>query len=188
MKMTVMAAVILGLWAIGTEAADSPVGKGSSIVGGSFSFMQQSGDLYESNGDALTTTMVVLPLGRFVGSGFMIGGEFNFLNIQQGSSSITAFSFGPAIGFYFDSGSEQDGSASRSLPYLRVFYFYRSLSNGSVVTGSSAGLRVGTVLMMSRAVGFDLGLSYIGDREKQGDWSDRGTTLLVSAGITTFVW
>jgi hypothetical protein len=42
--------------------------------------------------------------------------------------------------------------------------------------------------MMSNTVGLDLGLSYIGDWEKQGEKSDRGTTLLVSAGITAFVW
>lgn len=132
--------------------------------------------------------MVTLPLGRFVGSGFMIGGEFNFLNTNQGSYSRTAFSFGPTIGYYFDPNPNLDGAASRTFPYIRVFYLYRSLTNGNSVNGSSAGIRIGSVLMMSRAIGFDLGLSYIGDWEKEGRGSGRGTTLLVSVGITSFVW
>jgi len=151
-----LAAMLLLFGAV--MAADGPVDKGSMVLGGTLFFQNQSGDLYESGGEALTTIRLMPSVGYFVAPNIMIGGQVDFSSLSQGGSSYTFWTAGPVVGYYFNLDQTRTEIKGAIYPYLRAFFMYGQESNSYDATGMMFGGQGGAVFMLSNAVGVDANL------------------------------
>jgi len=186
--LTCVATILLLSGAV--MAAETPIDKGSMIVGGTAYFMTQSGDLWEV-GDEATTTIGLMPsIGYFVAPSIMIGGEVQFISLSIGGSDLTTFAVGPMVGYYFNLDQTRTEVKGAIHPYIKAFFSYGQISNGSSIDQMSFGGQGGAVFMLSNAIGLDAGVRFQSDSWKPegADESTTGTTIWVGAGITAFLW
>lgn len=180
------------------SAANGPIDKGSVIISGTAYLSRQAGELYTDN-----TTMLLNPgVGIFVSKGFFLGFNlyYEHMSVDDGywNFSASMWGLGPAVGFYFDlshkgefdvSGAEKSRGGA-TYPYIRIAApFYRA--EGANLFAPSLG--VGVVMMVSNAVGVDLGVR--GDYQRVSDdnpiWGDSsgdGYQLFFGAGVQAFVF
>jgi len=210
---TLAAAFCLFLLAITLNASEGPTSKGSFILDGSISFTLQSGDLYRREftpGDSLEPDesykiLSLMPsVGFFVADNIMVGGTITIERKMQYSLSYSTFLFGPEIG-YFLSKKNDGGSAKGSfIPYIKGFFqigqiqdkSVHSLGTGDIDTKYSKtrfGGKIGTVLMLSNAIGLDINLLYSHDKMSMNDAPDdyeapSGDTIKFGVGLTGFVF
>ena len=195
MRTRLLAFCVLLLLGTSAFGADGPVAKGSMILTGNLYFMSQSGDLYENwEGDGLTTVSLTPGIGYFISPGFVIGGDFNLLNMSQGEYSGTAFSVGPKLGYYFGANNARTEFKGAAYPYIAAFASFGSISEegDDDISTTSLGFTGGVVYMVSNAVGIDLGLRFASDKystEIDGEsYSESGTSLLIGAGVSAFIF
>lgn len=202
-KVTLLAAVLL-LCAGLVAAADSPVDKGSLYLNGSVFFTSRSGDLWESDGESVTTLGVgnanigmdgliidITPtIGYFVAPGFFVGGQMAVNRYSLGESDLTVIAVGPTLGYYFNAASTRPEVRGSAYPYVRGFFTFSNFSNGNGVTVLQYGGKGGILYMLSRAVGADLAVQFRGDRwdSDYTDNAETGTTLSVGLGFTAFIY
>ncbi len=188
MKLTVVSIVMLAVLLSTAAAADGPIDKGSMIESGTAFLQYQSGELYENwKGEGLLTIAIAESFGYFVSPGFMLGGEFVVTSLSQGGNSLTTLNLGPVLGYYFNTDPTRSRVKGSVYPYVKGFFFFGTISNGSSLTQTTFGVQGGVVFMMSKAVGTDLGLRFHSDRLSNGG-SAVGTTVWFGAGITAFIW
>jgi hypothetical protein len=185
--------VILCTPFINTFAQDSPIDAGSVILSGSFFYQSFEGKLYEdSSGNKQTILSLSPEFGVFLSKGFMIGGKFEMLDYTWGHNMSTSVSsLGPILGFYFATNSEKiKGSI---YPYLKFFMLVSSedIPGTSLkLKTRSFGGKIGTNIMLSSALALDAGIQYQTDSAtiKFASGSVSGSILVISAGITGFLW
>jgi len=178
------------LFAGAIMAAETPIDKGSMIIGGTAYFMNQSGDLYESGGEALATIAIAPTVGYFVAPNIMIGGKIDFLSWSRGGISHTYWTAGPVVGYYFNLDQTRTEAKGAIYPYLLAFFMYGQESNSSGADLMAYGGQGGAMFMLSNAVGVEAGVRFQSESYKPegADESTTGTTLMVGAGITAFLW
>lgn len=196
MKRFLLTAVLV-LFAFSAMAAESPIDKGSMIVGGTVYFQTQSGDLYKV-GDEKPTTIAFMPeFGYFIAPSIMIGATVDFENYKIGDYKDTYFAFGPMVGYFFNMNPAQVKGAV--YPYVKGFFMMGSekivVGGGTPDTkysGTQFGGKAGINYMLADHVALDLGLMFTSDKMKQKEpvetESVSGTTIQIGAGIQAFVF
>jgi hypothetical protein len=171
----------LGFSAMATE---SPIDKGSMVLGGSAYFQVQSGDLYEYGNKSQKYFTVNPIFGYFIGPGVMTGATFNYTRVTAGDYGSTLVGISPTVMFYFNSNSTEVKGAV--YPYIGGFFYYQSTKSdgGSARETTSLGGAGGINYMLSEAVALDFGAHFQSDSRK----SAKGTILTIGAGISYFIW
>ena len=171
-------------------AADSPVDKGSLILGGSASFTSMGGNLYKEGGKSSSLILLAPSVGYFVSPGVELGAKIGFSSLSVGGSSLNTLSLGPEIGYYFPSGSNVEIKGSL-YPYIKAFFLYSSQKAdgwSKSITGTTFGGQGGINYMLSKAVALDAFASLQSDSKSAGDVSVSGTILMLGVGITAFTY
>ncbi len=184
---------IMFVFAATAFAAESPIDKGSMIVGGTLMYASLGDDLYESDDESMTLITVTPSVGYFVSPGLLIGADFTFSSISAGDDGIdySAFAIGPCVGYYFNMDPTRVEAKGAMYPYIKGFFLYGSVSEDDEdATMTSFGGRGGIIMMLSNAVALDMGIQYNKDSfEPDGaDESISGSRLQIGGGITAFLW
>lgn len=175
----IMLAVVTGL----AFGANSPIGKGSSLVSGTGSYTSQGGDLYEYHGNRYNRLSLQGSVSTFVSTGFYIGGQFLLESISQGGS-VFGIGIGPKIGYVFGGGLTEEVKGS-VLPYLGTSLMYKSASGGGAsATGTSVSFSGGFIQFVSRSVA----LNFEGVYQIDSIESIRGNSFGIVAGFGIFLW
>lgn len=192
MKRILLIVALVCAFAFSAMAAESPIDKGSMILGGNVYFMTQGGDLYKNANDDSRTTLSATPqIGYFIAPSIMIGGMFEYTKFSWGDNNgNTTFGIGPMVGYYFNMNPTEIKGAI--YPYIQGFFLYQTVKQeGADDKGktTSFGGRGGIDYMLSDAVALDIGVQFQSDSYKFGDGeSTSGTIIMVGAGITAFVF
>lgn len=170
--------------------ADSPVDKGSLLLGGGALFSTMGGDLYESGDDGITILVLAPAVGTFVARGFSLGSQFILATASQGDDNITAYGIGPRVAYYF---SKPDTGVPKGkvFPYLSATFMWGKLETDDEdsVTLKSLNLGGGFTYMVSNSIGLYSELSYRTDSlEAENDDSDSGSSFNVMIGFSLFIW
>lgn len=174
-SLTLTLAMLLALAVTGT-AANSPIDKGSLVLGGSASYSSFGGDYPD-----MSTVLLAPSFGYFASPGLEIGGQVVFTSVSIGGESTSSTMFGPQLGYYFKSArTEVKGSV---YPYLKAFFLLTSFSGGGE-NMTSIGGKGGIDYMLSTAVALDAGASFQSDSQGGG----RGTMMTIGLGITAFIY
>jgi len=184
------------LFAGAIMAAETPVDKGSMILGGTAYFTGQSGDAYENaDGDGVTTIALEPSVGYFVAPSIMVGGRILFESASQGDDKVTTFGIGPEVGYYFNLDAARTEAKGAIYPYVKAFFVYAQYkfewTGGDATTDVTMfGGEGGGVFMLSNAIGLNASVKFQSESFKPegADESISGTTLQVGAGITAFLW
>ncbi len=194
MKHFVLIALI-SLLAAAVSAAENPVDKGSLAIAGSAFFLSQSGETYENvDGDGQTTFAFVPSLGYFVAPSLLVGGELEFSSFSWGDYSETNFSIGPIIGYYFNTDKTRTEVKGAAYPYAQAFFGYGQFkaddgTSDFTWTLTQFGGQAGVVWMMSNSIGLNLLARISSDNWDPEDFdSERGTTMMIGAGIISFIY
>ncbi len=176
-------------------AANSPIDRGSYIVGGAAMMSSMSGDLYESGGDGVKMIMLAPSLSGFVAPGLAIGGQLLIANLSQGGNSLTIFGIGPRASYYFGSASAKEQVRGRSYPYLTASYIYgqvtddSGLINNGEYTLNAISFGGGLSYMLTNSVGLIAEVNFRSDSvADESDNSLKGTSFNVILGFSMFVW
>ncbi|UCD64943.1 MAG: hypothetical protein JSW34_05800 [Candidatus Zixiibacteriota bacterium] len=193
--------VSLLLLATVATAAENPVDKGSFILEGSAFFMSQGGDFYENlEGDGQTTIAFMPSLGYFVAPSILIGAEFEFESWKWGDDwKENYFAIGPVVGYYFNMDQARTEARGAVYPFIKGFFMYGSskieiLSVEETIGIMQFGGQAGVIFMLSNAVGLNFGgmfasTSFSPDEDLYpGAESVSGTTIMIGAGVTAFVY
>ena len=191
MKQLAICSVLTAMLALSATAANNPVDKGSTIIGGQMYFQSQTGDLYECRDKARTTVQIIPGLGFFVSPGFMIGAEIGLLHQSMCGNSYTEYAIGPKIGYYF--GGDPTGTdfiKGTAFPHIAALGAFGSIDGGGSdnITVTQFGAEAGIVYMMSNAVGLDISARFSHDTHRGRGWSKSGATVKVGVGVIAFVY
>ena len=192
--LTCVAAILLLSGAV--MAAETPVDKGSMILGGTAYFQSQGGDLADSlYGDSRTEFGLTPSVGYFVAPSIMIGGEIQFISSSIGDYKETSFRVGPVVGYYFNIDATRTEPKGAIYPYVKGFFLYGQEkyddgTNDFTIDVMTFGGQGGGIFMLSNAIGLDAGVRFQSDswKPEDADESTTGTTLWFGAGITAFLW
>jgi hypothetical protein len=180
-RLLVLTTVLMLVMAGAAMAAESPIDKGSLVLGGTASYSSYGGDGYKVGDDGVSMILLAPSFGYFVSPGLEIGGQVVFTSVSVGGESASSTLFGPQVGYYFKSSkTEVKGSV---YPYVKAFFHSTSYSGGGDAMTSIGG-RGGIDYMLSNAVALDAGASFQSD--SQGGVS--GTVLSIGIGITAFIY
>ncbi|UCE24782.1 MAG: hypothetical protein JSU74_01660 [Candidatus Zixiibacteriota bacterium] len=178
--------VLIALFSLLTtvaSAAENPLDKGSVILEGSAFFTSQSGDAYIDS-----KTIIVNPgFSYFVSPGTFVGGLIQYGWYEVGSSSVTEYSLGPVLGYYFNTNKERPEPKGAAYPFVMAFAAYGGFD--SELTLIQFGGQAGVTLMASNAVGvtFEARLSHdIWDSDEADSRS--GLTFQIGFGLTSFIY
>ncbi|MEE9442032.1 MAG: hypothetical protein V3V99_05125 [candidate division Zixibacteria bacterium] len=188
-KVMIMLGVVFFIMT-GLSFGETPLEKGNAILGGQFYVFSQSGDLYEDDGDGMTTIILNPSLGFFVSDGFMMGANFDLVSLSQSGDTYTEFRIGPKIGYYLNTNQERVDVKGAVYPYISGFFNFGQIDfggNGNINI-TEFGAQVGMILMISDAVGADLGFRVSSDKWSWDEYSDSGTTIIFGVGITSFLY
>ncbi len=192
MRKAIIVLGVLLMAAAGVNAADSPVDKGSVMLGGSVYFMTQSGDLWENgDGDGLTTIAFDPGVGFFVAPGIFLGADVIFESQSQGDYDQSVLGLAPAIGYYFNLDPSRAEAKGAAYPYIKAFFSYQKYTFGDDEDSMTGfGGMGGINLMLSNAVAVDIGVKFESD-SFDPDWSPEslsGTSLMFGFGISAFIY
>ncbi len=191
MKGTLLTVATILVFGLGAMAADSPIDKGSVMLGGMVYFMTASGDLYKNANDDTPSWISINPeFAYFVAPSICIGAELDYTKYSIGDAGSTNLGIGPSVGYYFNMNPTEVKGAI--YPYVKGFFHYNSFEvEGATdkTKTTSFGGRGGINLMISEAVAVDFGIVFASESEKVGDGdAEKGTVLWFGAGIDCFIW
>jgi len=179
-------------------AAETPIDKGSMMLGGNVYFQSSGGDLYKMGGDDGQTEIGITPnLGYFIAPSIMIGAMIDWTQWSQGDYKDSQMGFGPMVGYFFNMNSaEVKGSI---YPYVSGFMMYSMLKYEEPgdpeekAKVMSFGGKGGIMYMMTETVALDINLMYRSDSYKMTDpvedeESTTGSVIKVGVGIQAFIF
>jgi len=193
MKKGLLTTLLILVFAIGAMAQDSPIDKGSMVLGGSTYFTSMSGDLYKVGDDSRTYIGFQPEFGYFIAPSILIGLNVNFVSYSRGDVGNTTFGFGPMLGYYFNMDPARGEAKGAIYPYVKGYFNYSTYSvkdvDGSDKTTTIGGMG-GINFMLSNAVALDLGVQFQSDSYKPdgADESTTGTIMWFGAGISAFIY
>jgi hypothetical protein len=200
MKRTIILLFFLVLFGSACFGAEYAVDKGANMFGITAAFVNASGDLYESGGEAFTAILLMPSTSHFFVRNFAGGGDLLLFLTAQGDNKSTTLGIGPKISYFFG------GKDSKSYPYLTTgFYYLRNdVDYGGVelfedidspLTGIISGTRfkigAGTSWMIDQHLGLLAEISYNRDSLKPEDGnikSKSGNMVMVSVGLVGFTF
>jgi hypothetical protein len=175
------------------QAQNSPIDKGSKIVGGGFSVVSTDRGHYKS------MEMLINPsIGVFSRKGLLLGISLLFERYSEDNYSSTTYGLGPDIRYYFDPNKSRGEIKGSYYPYLKIsgiysktmprndYFGYENIDYKNFEWAGGGGIQ----LMFSDAVGgyveFNLG-SYNYKVDSDGSWRTYPTTTLI-AGFSFFLY
>lgn len=203
MLRSIIAASVILLMAGTASAATSPIDKGSLYLGGSIYYQHQSGDLWEDDGDAITSygagnaqydlglgLEASMTVGYFIAPNLLVGAQLAYINFHMGKSDYDTKVFGPTVGYFFNPRPERTEVKGALYPYLRGYFSWGEGTFKDDYTILQFGGKGGVLYMISRAVAADANL-----RVQRDSWDENGpaesadgTTISFGVGITTFIY
>jgi len=175
MRKLLLYSLLAAMLTFTARAQESPVDKGSMMVGGTIFIDNRSGDMY---GDSETLIYIMPSFGYFMSPGFMVGADLLLAN----DGDDTDYGIGPSVRYYFNAKRERAEINGAMYPYIRAFMLYETDGDDDFTSfGGGAGINY----MLSRGVSVDFGIRYSSD---SGGDSGTGSTLGVGAGIQAFVF
>jgi hypothetical protein len=191
MKGTLLILATVLVFGLGAMAAESPIDKGSMMLGGMVFYQTASGDLYENANDETPSLISINPeFAYFVAPSICIGANFEYTKYTFGSADYTNLGIGPTVGYYFNMNPTEVKGAI--YPYVKGFFHYNSLEREgfddkykTTTIGGNGGIN----FMITEAVAVDFGVVFSSESEKFGDGDAvKGTVLWFGAGIDCFIW
>jgi len=188
--------LVILVFAVGAFAADSPIDKGSMMVGGSLYYMNQGGDAYEIGGEAQSTFMLEPSFGYFIAPSIMIGANIEMMSYSVGDHKDNDFYFGPMVGYFFNVGQTRTEAKGGMYPYVIGFFMMGSskTENGETYKENltAFGGKAGINYMLTNSVALDIKIQFSSDSWKQKEPEEfdaiSGTTMMIGAGISAFVF
>ncbi|PKK84537.1 MAG: hypothetical protein CVT49_02895 [candidate division Zixibacteria bacterium HGW-Zixibacteria-1] len=191
MKRLFVLGLMAALFAVTAAAQETPIDKGSMILGGTVTFQSYSGDLYNNqNGDGEKIFAFMPSFGYFIAPGVVIGADLIYHSDSQGDWSGSIFGIGPMVGYYFNTNKERTEIKGSMYPYVKGTFQYLK-SGGDYVdeTNTAFGGSVGINYMLSNAVAVDFGINVMSATEDlEGYDSLSGTVITIGAGMQAFIF
>jgi hypothetical protein len=165
---------------IGGSMVEAQTDKGTVMIAGSAGFSSSSGDLY---GNQTMTQVQFMPaVYGFAADNFAVGGRVNFVYISQGDYDTSTLLVGPALGYFFPTGST-------SKPFVSGAFFYNANTvdlgwGSSTSKGSTIAFSLGMAFFPKPhfAITSEFGVNF------QEIESVKGTTFLVGLGVAGFIY
>ncbi len=182
MKTICLITLFVFLLAAAISAADSPIDKGSAIVGGSAFLSIESAE-----GSSLTTVSIMPTFGYFVSPGLMLGGTVSLLSMSTSGASATAFGIGPEMRYYFNANKIDQYIKGSMYPFLGGFISFVGESGGDDNI-TQFGAVVGFNQMMSEQLSTEFQFRIFRSLQKSYGYDFNTTTLYFGVGITGFLY
>lgn len=193
MKSTIVMVVLLVSMFGMAQAQNSPIDKGSKIIGGGFSVMSTDRGPYK------IMEMLINPsIGVFSRKGLLLGASLLFNRYSEDNYSSTTYGLGPDIRYYFDPNKNRSEIKGSYYPYLKIsgiysktmprndYFGYENIDYYNFEWAGGGGIQ----LMFSDAVGgyveLNLG-SYNYKVDSDGSWRTYRKTSLI-AGFSFFLY
>lgn len=187
MKRSVMVVTLLVILTAAAGAKESPLDKGSMILGGQISYMNQSGNLY---GDGVTTYSVTPQIGQFVAPGVLLGVILDVYKQETDDEEFSSYGFGPVVGYYFGAGRVSRVIKGSLYPTIQAFAIFGEGNSIEDYTRFELGGFAGFDYMLTHGVALQVGVQVRYDMHKieGASSSSHGTSLMARMGIEAFVW
>jgi hypothetical protein len=183
--------LIFGIAVTSAFSAESPVDKGSIMVGGGGAFSSLSGKLYEDGDDGATLFLLYPSFGFFPARGLAVGGQLLLGSFSQGDYGISVSGIGPKLTYYFGANKGDRHGKGRTYPYLTssVLFGQVSADDDDEVSGTLVTIGGGINYMVANSVGVSAEVNYRSDTLKnKEDYSQSGHSINVMVGFSLFLW
>lgn len=114
------------------QAQNSPIDKGSKIVGGGFSYISTG-----RNPDDINTMTLNPTFGIFVRKGLLLGGSLLYQHSTMTNYSMTNMGLGPEIRYYFEKVADRPEKSGIFYPYLKIETLYSKTTDDNNIDGSA---------------------------------------------------
>lgn len=161
--------------------------KGSNMFSGGITFSSAGGELYEVDGDRISTLQVSASYGYFFLSGFSVGLNLNYTSISQGGESISEFGIGPEILYFFGKPKLMSSAKGSIFPYLGIAFTYNSYKLVETMTGTQFDFKGGICYMISNTVGVFFEPAYVIQKYTYEGISTNGNMIKVVIGFKIFL-
>ncbi len=174
--------LIVLLMTVTISAADSPIDKGSVILGGTVSYQTGLGDY---SGSSLLS--VHPDIGVFVSKGLILGSSLVFDQTFGQYRDVTSFGIGPMIGYYHDLNPSRPEAKGATYNYIKfsINYISRKYENSGKLENTYFIIGTGINYMISNSMALDAGVIIQGDRIA-GEFKFQ--QLMIGAGISAFLY
>lgn len=166
--------------------AEYPSDRGSFVLGGSISWTNAGGELYENANEDRYNAVLLNPRALyFVAPGLALGGDLYVQSASQGDFESTTIAVGPAAAYFFG------GAESTVYPFLAASVGYASMSSsGADGSGMTFGGSAGAAFMLSQAVALTLSGNYRIENISidQADQSFSGNVFGLQIGVEAFLY
>jgi len=187
-------AVMLVVICSSAFAQSFPTDKGSKMILGGFAFSNAGGDLYEVDGDRMTSIQVNPSVSYFVIPGLALGGKFLLQYASQGKASMTTWGIGPQVMYFVGGNQPKSTVKGTTYPYLGAAFFYtrstfKDEDGKDTISGTMISLGGGMLHMLSKTVGLfgEAGYQIDNMKPEDGD-SASGNKFNIVAGFTFFLY
>ena len=129
MSKKIISLVTLALVGLSTFACgqEFPTDKGSKIIAGGLTFSNMGGDLYEEDGDRISTLQILPSFSSFVSPGIAIGVKGIISRTSVGDQSNTTLGIGPHVMIFLSGFQKPAKTEGILLPYLGATFFYNTM-------------------------------------------------------------
>jgi hypothetical protein len=184
--------IMFGMAVSSAFPAESPIDKGSIMVGGGGAFSSLGGKLYENGGDRATLFLVYPSLSFFPARGVAVGGQLLLGSLSQGGYSANISAIGPKLAYHFGAGKGDRHGKGRTYPYLAASVLFGQVSaddGDDKLTGTMLTIGGGINYMVANSIGLSAEMNYRSDTLKNGhDRSESGQSINVMVGFSLFLW
>lgn len=195
MKKLLLVGLIVAAFTASAIAQDSPIDKGSMMLGGTVHFQTRGGDLYKESVVDYKTSISFNPfVGYFVASSIIVGLDFEYTKHSFDSDTLgtTTLGIGPMAAYYFNLDASRTEVKGSIYPYVKAFFKYcteKMENDDDKKKVTTFGGQAGINYMLSNAVAVDLNVLFASDSRKSGDQASvSGTEITVGAGIACFIY
>jgi hypothetical protein len=179
MKKTLIAIFCLTFFTF-SFSQEFAVDKGAVIIAGTASFTSEGGDLYEYNGERLTTFSIAPTFVYFLATNIGLGGSVAYTSTSRGDNSYHTLGIGPTIGYFIGNAS------STTFPYIAAGIQYYTAGNGSSISGTDIVLGGGVICPVKEHIGITINVGYhmMSLKPEGANESTSGNIIAVGIGIT----
>jgi len=166
------------------QAQSPATAKGAAIIGGTFSFSSQGGDLYDFGGDRLTRITVAPGFLKFVSDKIGVGGDMSLSFTAVGDANSTSLTIGPKAAYFFDNGSTTLPFVGLGVSFMTVDVGFGDNANGFRIQPS------GGIVIRKGHVGFVFEGGVQLDSLKPDGASDStsGNIIFLAVGVNAFLF
>jgi hypothetical protein len=161
------------------------IDKGGTIISGTGSFTSSGGDLYEWDGDRITTIMLTPAVDHFFAPNIALGCRVNYTGQSLGDYSYHAIGIGPSLSYFIgDSGSKSYSFFACGIQY------YNAGDDDSSILGTEIFISGGILAPIRDHVGIVIEAGYHMMNLKSDDWdeSESGNEIMLGIGVAGLLY